>query len=160
MKKYFRSFASLAVIGVFLVLAWSCDDYGYGEDVLFDCKWYPVPITKSHEIFIKAIDRVTNKPIPKTEINIYSINYFVKPGVGSSCEIRSQDELNKIFLTGEDGIVYLPIDRKYYSEYEYILIRVGAYKEGYVSQRLNIILRPNDTGLRKDIYLLEGNDRP
>ncbi|MBK9733584.1 MAG: hypothetical protein IPO92_00920 [Saprospiraceae bacterium] len=152
MKKYVRSFAYVVVMGLFLNLGLSCVGSGNAEEI--ECNLFEDPIIKTQEVFIKVINRVSNKPIPNAPI-FYVITYgkMYRAPEGPNCyldEVYFELE-NK---TGSEGIFYIPIDRVYNSSDEYTIISLRVSVQGYNKENVEIRLNPNDNGKRKDVYLL------
>ncbi len=158
MNKYFKTLASIAVTCIFLVLAWSCSLSNNGT-LVGDCKWLPNPIKKDQDIFIKVIDRSTNKPIPNAKVYYTRFEYHnlqTSPGVcNSESSLVSTND-----ITDGDGIFHVTNSRNYNAETEHTQYNFQVSQNGYTFENFNIFLYLRDNGASKDIYLLPANDRP
>jgi len=173
MKKYIRSFASMAVMGVFLVLALSCSCIWEGEcfennseSGEFKCEWYQPPITVQHKIFVRVIDMKTKEPIENAKIylHFYKRNLYVydpaKPDVCIFLDSESLAFKNFDYIT--NGYYSLKINTMYNSPLEMSRIVLNVQAEGYHTSlyRHNYVLKPNSEGKSITVGLVEYNFFP
>lgn len=162
MKKYIRSFASIVIISMFLVLAWSCF-YGTDDEKVFpafDCNFFPTPIIKNQEILLRFIDRKTNKPISNLEI-LPLFRHYRKINRGVTCELYNEGkEYDFLYTTDNFGIVRIITQTTYFSSEDFLRAYFEVYEEieTYDVNQYHdnsIFLRYDKNSYGKTIYLLK-----
>ena len=102
-----RSILSIFTIGIFIFLGFASLE----ESPIYDCEFYPQPITKSFVIAFEIYDKTTGIPIP--DQNIESSIDLHNKNVDSNfdCYIKFQSSIPKFLKFGSTGKAVLMLEK-------------------------------------------------